>query len=141
LEWFLANLPLPVEEFLHLHPIVESLLLGAANGIGGYLQPSSAKNLVLCWRVVRHPLADPIAFGKERGKSCIQCRSHHPLLHRHASRSKQWLYANVVAVLPRLRIGLSLGLVALVVFSAQVDHVMHDGLAIVPHETMHMHRS
>jgi hypothetical protein len=34
LEWFLTNLPPLVEEFFHLPPIVESLLLGTANGIG-----------------------------------------------------------------------------------------------------------
>jgi hypothetical protein len=34
LEWFLTNLPSLVEEFPHLSPIAESLLLGAANGIG-----------------------------------------------------------------------------------------------------------
>jgi hypothetical protein len=34
LEWFLTNLPTLVEEFAQLPPIVESLLLGTANGIG-----------------------------------------------------------------------------------------------------------
>jgi hypothetical protein len=34
LEWFLKNLPRLVEEFAHLPPIVESLFLGTANGIG-----------------------------------------------------------------------------------------------------------
>jgi hypothetical protein len=34
LEWFLTNLPPLMEEFAHLPPIVESLLLGTANGIG-----------------------------------------------------------------------------------------------------------
>jgi hypothetical protein len=34
LEWFLTNLPSLVEEFSHLSPIVESLLLGTANRIG-----------------------------------------------------------------------------------------------------------
>jgi hypothetical protein len=33
LEWFLTNVPSLVEEFPHLPPIVESLLLGATNGI------------------------------------------------------------------------------------------------------------
>jgi hypothetical protein len=34
LEWFLTNLPLLMDEFPHISPIVESLLLGAANRIG-----------------------------------------------------------------------------------------------------------
>jgi hypothetical protein len=34
LEWFLTNIPPLVKEFAHLSPIVESLLLGTANGIG-----------------------------------------------------------------------------------------------------------
>jgi hypothetical protein len=34
LEWFLTNLSSLVEEFSHLSPIVELLLLGVANGIG-----------------------------------------------------------------------------------------------------------
>jgi hypothetical protein len=34
LEWFLTNLPSLMEKFAHLLPIVESLLLGTANGIG-----------------------------------------------------------------------------------------------------------
>jgi hypothetical protein len=124
-----------MEEFPHLPLIVESLLLGAANGIGGYLQPRFAKDLVLCRRVARRPLADLLAFRKARGKCCGQCRDHHPLLRGHAGGRKQWLCFNVIAVLPRLGIGLSLGIVALV-----IDHVMHDGLAIVPHEIMHVHR-
>jgi hypothetical protein len=34
LEWFLTNLTPLVEELAHLPPIVESLLLDSANGIG-----------------------------------------------------------------------------------------------------------
>jgi hypothetical protein len=85
-------------------------------------------------------LDDPLAFGKARGKCCSQCRGHHPLLRGHADSRKQWLCANVIAGLPSPGIGLDLGVVALVVFSACVDHVMHDGLTIVPHEIMHVHR-
>jgi hypothetical protein len=80
-------------------------------------------------------LADPLAFGKARGQRCGQCRDRHPLLRGHADGRKQWLCTNVIAVLPRLGIGLGLGVVALI-----VDHVLHDGLAIVPHEIMHVHR-
>jgi thioester reductase-like protein len=53
---------------------------------------------------------------------------------------KQWLSANVIVVLPRLGIGLGLGIVALVVFTARVDHVIHDGLAVDHHENLHVHR-
>jgi hypothetical protein len=68
-----------------------------------------------------------------------QCHGRHPIVRGHAAGWKQWLIANGVAVLPRLGIGLGLGVVALVVSAARVDHVIHEGLAVDPHENLHVH--
>jgi hypothetical protein len=58
-----------------------------------------------------------------------------PLLTEELALWKQWLSDNVVGVLSSL----DLGVVDVAIFSACVDHLMHDRLTIVLHEILHVY--